>query len=298
MELALSQPAEGCSRPDTDFLFRQGRVWIMGVLNATPDSFYAGARANSVAEGLARAQAMIDSGAALLDIGGESTRPGALPVSTQQELERVFPLVQELRARWPGLPISIDTRKAEVARQVLTAGGAMVNDVSALRADPTMAALIAEARCPVVLMHMKGTPETMQDHPHYEDVVSELKAFFEERLRYAVQQGISERQVILDPGIGFGKRLVDNLMILKHLSELADFGRPLLVGVSRKSFIGQLGRWRHKEPLPPEDRLEGSLAAALWAVDQGAQGLRVHDVEATRRALAVHEALKNHTWPS
>ena len=284
----------------------------MGVLNATPDSFYAGSRG------------LPNEAADIIDIGGESTRPGAEEISVAVELDRVLPVIDAVHERWPDVPLSIDTQKAEVARQALEHGVSVVNDVSALRFDPAMASVVAEAGCPVVLMHMQGTPRTMQARPRYENVVDEVKRFFEERLDFAARQKISEDRIILDPGIGFGKTLEHNMTILKHLSEFLSLGRPILVGVSRKSFIGRLSApspgLRHPLPkgrgptalvpstgdgrrsdegiLPPEDRLEGSLAAALWAVQQGAKGLRVHDVGATRKAIRIWEAINDGVIPA
>ena len=198
--------------------------------------------------------------------------------------------------------MSIDTQKAEVARQALAHGANVVNDVSALRHDPAMADVVAAADCPVVLMHMQGTPQTMQQAPRYTNVVDEVKRFFEERLAFAARQSIQEDRVILDPGIGFGKTFEHNKTLMNHLSEFLSFGRPLLVGVSRKSFVGRL-QASPPAPLPEgeggrrpgeaaDDRLEGSLAAGLWAVQQGARGLRVHDVGATKRALSVWEGIQ------
>ena len=267
--------------PPFDFLSLEDRVWIMGVINATPDSFYADSRSRDLEGAAAKAREMAEQGADVIDIGGESTRPGASPVSLAEELNRALPLIDRLRERWPAMPLSIDTQKAEVARRAWERGIRLINDVSALRHDPAMADVVAESRCAVVLMHMQGTPPTMQENPCYRDVIDALKAFFEERLAYAVQRNIPERNIVLDPGIGFGKTRDHNIAILKRLSELAVLGRPLLIGVSRKSFIGG----------PPEMRLEGSLAANLWAVSRGALGLRVHDVEATRRALSMWQEL-------
>ena len=277
--------------PDTSFLFDTSRTWILGVLNATPDSFYAGSRVGPTAAALGLADRMLQEGASALDIGGESTRPGAEEVPTDVELERVLPLLDALLARWPSLAISVDTQKAGVARRALAQGASVINDVSALRCDPAMAGVVAEAQCPVILMHSQGTPRTMQDRPAYTNVVDDVKRFFAERLAFAVRHGIKEERVILDPGIGFGKAMEHNLSLLKQVSEFMTFGRPLLVGVSRKSFIGRcLGG--EKSPLPPEERLEGSLAAALWAVGQGARGLRVHDVGATRRAVQIWDDIQ------
>lgn len=262
----------------------------MGVLNATPDSFYAGSRANTLEQGLEKAERLIREGADVLDIGGESTRPGAAEVSTEAELGRVIPLVTEIRTRWPQMALSIDTQKAGIARQCLEQGVCLINDVSALRTDPEMADVVAAFNACVVLMHMQGTPRTMQESPAYTNVIDDIKRFFEERLAYAVKHGIRREHILLDPGIGFGKTVEHNLEILRRLRELAGFGCPLLLGVSRKSFIGGFGALK-EERLGPDDRLEGTLAAELWAADQGVAGVRVHDVAATRRALAVWKAL-------
>ncbi len=262
----------------------------MGVLNITPDSFYAGSRTPHVESALHAVNQMIEEGADVLDVGGASTRPGAEEIPDSVELARVLPVIEAVRERWPHMPLSIDTQKAVVAREALARGARIVNDISALRADPAMAEVVAEARCPVVFMHMQGTPQTMQKRPQYGNVVEEVKQFFEERLAFASRQNIREERVILDPGIGFGKTLEHNMALLKGLSAFLSFGRPIMVGVSRKSFIG---RWLGSEdsPLPPEERLEGSIAAALWAVKEGARGLRVHDVGATRRALRLWEGI-------
>ena len=310
--------AEQSLAPDLSFLADHRRPWVMGVLNATPDSFYALSRRGTADTAEALAGEMGVAGVDLIDIGGESTRPGAQDVSSDRELERILPVLEALHRRWPHLPLSIDTQKSAVAREALAHGAGLINDISALRHDPEMAAVIAAAQCPVILMHMQGTPTTMQQEPRYADVVKDVKEFFEERLAFAIAHGIREERIILDPGIGFGKTVDHNLIILKRLKEFQSFGRPLLVGVSRKSFIGKLlapsspdpfslkygeggglsllkgegGRRPGEGVLPPEERLEGSLAAALWAVQQGASGLRVHDVRSTRRALSIWESIR------
>jgi dihydropteroate synthase len=291
--------------PDLSFLTGHSRTWIMGVLNATPDSFYAGSRPETVEAALTLAGEMVTAGADVVDLGGESTRPGAENVPAARELERVLPVLEALHECWPRLPLSVDTQKSDVAREALSHGASLINDISALRHDPAMAGVVAEAKCPVILMHMQGTPGTMQQDPHYKDVVTEVKQFFEERIVFAAAQGIREDRIILDPGIGFGKTVEHNLTLLKRLKEFQSFGRPLLIGVSRKSFIGRLlapspqpSPCRERVPqtgegiLPPEERLEGSLAAALWAVQEGACGLRVHDVRSTRRALKLWESVR------
>ena len=283
--------AEQSPAPDLSFLF-SSRTWIMGVLNATPDSFYAASRIPAAEAALRLADDMVQEGADILDIGGESTRPGAEKVPVAEELDRVLPVIDVLRERWPRIPLSVDTQKSDVAQQALAHGAGIINDISALRHDPEMVEVLAEAGCPVVLMHMQGTPKTMQQRPEYADVVDAIKQFFDERLAFAAAHHLREEQVILDPGIGFGKTLEHNVAILKRLKEFLSFGRPLLIGVSRKSFIGRLSAPSPENILPPEERLEGSLAAALWAIQQGANGVRVHDVGPTRRALRLWGALR------
>jgi dihydropteroate synthase len=282
--------AEPSPAPDFPFLFNN-RTWIMGVLNATPDSFYAASRTMAAETALRLAADMVQEGADILDIGGESTRPGSEEVPAAEELNRILPVIDALHDRWPELPLSVDTQKSDVARQALAHGAGLINDISALHRDPQMAGVLAEAGCPVVLMHMRGTPKTMQQEPRYDDVVDDVKKFFDDRLAFAADHGIREGRIILDPGIGFGKTVEHNLMILRRLREFLSFGRPLLIGVSRKSFIGRLSATSSDHILPPEERLEGSLAAALWAVQQGARGVRVHDVGPTRRALRLWNAI-------
>jgi dihydropteroate synthase len=252
----------------------------MGVLNVTPDSFSDGGQFLAPDAAVAHGKAMAAEGADLIDVGGESTRPGSEPVAADQELGRVLPVIEALAAAIE-IPISIDTRKAAVAQAALAAGAAFVNDVSALRGDPDMAAVVADAGADLCLMHMQGEPQTMQDDPRYGDVVSEVKTFLEQRLAFAVQQGVPEDRIWLDPGIGFGKSIEHNLELLRRLGEIVQIGRPVVVGASRKRFIGVLtGR-------AEAERLAGSLAAAVLAHQRGAAMLRVHDVGATREALAV-----------
>lgn len=266
----------------------------MGVLNVTPDSFYAGGRAPTLEQALAQAERAITEGADVLDIGGESSRPGADEVREAEELARVLPVIEAIRKRWPKIPLSIDTRKAEVARQALASGVGLINDISAFRYDPQMANVVAKAQVPVILMHMQGTPRTMQMAPSYKDVVGEITRFFDERINFCRMHGIQQERIVLDPGIGFGKTLEHNQSLLAKLPELATLGRPLLIGVSRKSMIGRLQNGG-SAAADAEDRLEGSIAAALYAVSRGAHGLRVHDVGATRRALNVWQALNEPT---
>jgi dihydropteroate synthase len=253
---------------------------VMGVLNVTPDSFSDGGRFLEVDAAVAHGVRMAAEGADLIDVGGESTRPGSEPVGEAEELRRVLPVIERLTRR-VAVSLSIDTSKAAVARAALGAGASFVNDVSALRRDRGMAALVAEAQVDICLMHMRGEPATMQEDPRYEDVVSEVKAFLEERLAFAVREGIAEERVWLDPGIGFGKTVDHNLQLLARLDEIVAIGRPVVLGASRKRFIGALtGR-------SEADRLAGSLAAAVIAAERGAAIVRVHDVEATRDALLV-----------
>ena len=262
-----------------------GRTAIMAVLNVTPDSFYDGGRRRDAHQAVADGIAMAAAGADIIDIGGESTRPGAAEVSQDEELGRILPVIRELRKE-VRLPISVDTYKSTVAQAALDAGADIVNDISALRLDPAMAALVAREKVPVVLMHMQGTPRTMQANPQYSDVVREVRDFLATQLYEAMDAGISSESIIIDPGFGFGKTLDHNLQLLRGLPVLAALGPALLVGVSRKTFIGKILN------LEPDQRLEGSLAAAVAAVLAGANLLRVHDVGETNRALRVADALR------
>jgi dihydropteroate synthase len=263
-----------------------GRTLVAGILNVTPDSFSDGGRFDSLDRAVRRAEALIAEGADLLDIGGESSRPGADPVSVEEEIRRVVPVVEAIHATHPEVPISVDTVKAEVGRRAIEAGACILNDITALRGDPAMAPLAARTGAGVVLMHMQGAPRTMQQAPAYADVVSEVEAFFRERIAAAEQAGIRPETICLDPGVGFGKRLEHNLALIRAGGRFGELGCPLFLGLSRKSFIGAL------LDLPVEQRLEGSLAAATAAVLYGAHIVRVHDVAATRRAVAVADALK------
>ncbi len=268
--------------PRGRFVDLSGGYAVMGVINVTPDSFWEGsrARADAVAD---IAADMIAAGAAILDIGGESTRPGAAYLSADEELGRVAPAVEALRSRWD-IAISVDTRKAAVARAAVAAGADIVNDVAALGDDPAMAPFCAAAGVPVVLMHKKGVPASMQDRPYYEDCPAEVFSYLAAAAARAIAAGIKPGNIILDPGIGFGKRLEDNLALLSRLDELSAGGYPVLVGLSRKSFIGALtGR-------DPAGRLAGSLAAACAALAKGASIFRAHDVAETVDALRVFTA--------
>ena len=261
------------------------RPLIMGVLNVTPDSFADHGAHFDHAVALAHARALAAAGADILDVGGESTRPFAEPVPLEEELRRVIPVIAAIAAEIP-VPISIDTYKAKVARAALDAGAAIINDISALRFDPEMAELAAGAKAPVVLMHMQGTPRDMQQDPHYDDLMGEITAFFRERLDFAVSQGIARELIVLDPGLGFGKTGEHNLEILRRLEAFLELGCPLLVGPSRKAFIGRLTG----QPAGPE-RDAGTLAALLASVQRGARIVRTHNVAYARQFFAVWEAI-------
>ncbi len=252
---------------------------VMGIVNVTPDSFSGDGLGDDIAGAISRGGRMFVDGADLVDVGGESTRPGAAPVPVDAELRRVVPVVEALSARRPGR-VSIDTYKPEVAEAALFAGASVVNDVTGLR-DRRMADVVSEHGASVVIMHMKGEPRTMQVRPRYKDVVSEVASFLKERVARAEEAGIAKDRIMVDPGIGFGKTLGHNLEIIARLSEFKAIGKPIVIGVSRKSFIGKI------TGLPPEERLEGSIAAAVLAVRNGADIVRVHDVLETVRALSV-----------
>ena len=262
---------------------------VMGVLNVTPDSFSDGGQFYSIEKALERAAQMLREGADVLDLGGESTRPGAVSVSAEEEIRRVVPVIEVL-ARRVSVPLSVDTQKPEVARAALLAGASIVNDIAAHRADGAMARVVAEFRAGYVAMHMQGTPQTMQQNPTYSDVVHEVDAFFTERLARLEALGVRREQVVLDPGIGFGKTLEHNLVLLRALPRFAHHGRPVLLGVSRKSFLGKLTGAES-----PADRLPGALACAALAVRDGVQILRVHDVRETVAAVRVAEAIASGT---
>ena len=260
------------------------RCLVMGIVNVTPDSFADGGRYLDPRAAVAHGLRLAAEGADLLDVGGESTRPGAAYVEEAVELGRVLPVVEALAAATEA-PLSIDTRKAAVARAALAAGAAVVNDVSAGRDDPDLLGVVAEAKVPLVLMHMQGTPATMQDDPRYDDVVGEVEAFLRERCAAAEAAGVAAEQLAVDPGIGFGKRDEHNYALLAALPRLTRLGHPVLVGTSRKGFIGRA------LDLPVGERLEGSAAAVVWAVERGARIVRVHDVAPMVRTVRMTEAL-------
>jgi dihydropteroate synthase len=260
---------------------------LMGVLNVTPDSFSDGGEFFGKEVAAVRAAAMLEEGAEIIDVGGESTRPGSDPVSPEEEARRVIPVVRAILAEHPDAIVSIDTYSSETAEPALGAGVRIVNDVTALRGDPRMARVVAEARCPVILMHMLGEPRTMQRDPRYDDVVREVRDFLAERAEHAIAEGVQPEKVIVDPGIGFGKTLDHNLTLLYHLDALVDLGFPVLVGTSRKSFIGKITGVEEAR-----DRVFGTVAANVMAYERGATLFRVHDVQANREALAVAQAIR------
>jgi dihydropteroate synthase len=259
---------------------------LVGVLNVTPDSFSDGGDFLDPAKAAAHAAAMLDEGAGIIDVGGESTRPGSDRVPREEEARRVVPVIEEILANSPDAIVSIDTYRAATAEAALGAGARIVNDVTALRGDPRMAGVVAEARCPVVLMHMLGEPKTMQHDPRYADVVREVRDFLAGRAEHAVAAGVEPENVILDPGIGFGKKLEHNLALLRHLDELVALGFPVLVGASRKSSLGAVTGVKEAR-----DRVPGTVAANVIAYERGATLFRVHDVRPNREALAVARAI-------
>ncbi|MBN2223512.1 MAG: dihydropteroate synthase [Deltaproteobacteria bacterium] len=257
---------------------------VMGILNVTPDSFSDGGRYLDVDRAVDRALCMAEEGADIIDIGGESSRPGARPVSEEEETRRVVDVIEAIRKRID-TPLSIDTYKAGVARRAVEAGASLINDISALTFDPNMAPLAARLSVPVILMHIKGTPRDMQKDPRYTDLIGEIKGFLDRAIQHATGSGIDPERIIIDPGIGFGKTAEDNLTLIGHIRDFFDLGRPVLIGASRKSFIGALtGK-------PVNDRLWGSIGAAAAAALLGAHIVRVHDVAETRDALAVVDAI-------
>ena len=260
------------------------RTHVMGILNVTPDSFSDGGQYLDVQQAVDHAKVMVEQGATLVDIGGESSRPGAAPVATTEELTRVLPVIRAV-ADALDVVISIDTSKAEVARKALEAGAHIVNDITALRGDAEMVSVVAEMDAGLILMHIKGTPRTMQQAPKYEDVVRDVRTSLSESVRYAEAQGVAAERIIIDPGIGFGKTTEHNIELLKRLSEFRSLNKPLLIGTSRKSFIGNILN------LPVTERVEGTVATVCWAIAHGADIVRVHDVNANVRAALMTDAL-------
>lgn len=261
------------------------RTLIMGILNVTPDSFSDGGQYQDAESAIRHCIQMAEDGADVIDIGGESSRPGSEPVSADQELSRVIPVIEAL-ANQIEIPISIDTYKPEVARAALDAGASIINDITGL-ADERMRSLAAERKVPAIIMHMKGTPRNMQENPEYDDVVSEIMAFFRERIALAVEAGLPEEYLIIDPGIGFGKTLEHNLEIIRNLADFKTLGRPILIGTSRKAFIGNI-----LGGLPPTERLQGTAATVAISIMNGANIVRVHDVKEMSKVAKMADALK------
>lgn len=260
------------------------RTHIMGILNVTPDSFSDGGLYLDTDKAVERSFEIEKEGADMIDIGGESTRPGALPLSPEEELSRVVPVIEKLKSRLR-IPISIDTFKAEVAREAIKAGASIINDISGLRFDPEMVTVAAKYDVPVVIMHIKGTPRDMQINPVYQDLIGEIRHFLEEGISIAQKAGVDDDMIIIDPGIGFGKTFEHNLEIINRLDEFRSLGMPILLGPSRKSFIGKI------LDLPPGDRLEGTAAAVAIGIMKGANIVRVHDVSSIVRVARVVDAI-------
>lgn len=262
------------------------RTLIMAALNITPDSFSDGGKYLETEKAVEQGLRLTAAGADILDLGGESTRPGSPPLAEEEELRRLIPAIRKLRQQID-IPISVDTRKAKVAEKVIDEGAEIINDISALRFDPEMARVVAKAKVYIVLMHMQGEPETMQNHPHYGDLMGEVMGFFQERLSFAISQEIPRERIILDPGLGFGKSVEEkhNLRLLKGLTRFKSLGQPLLVGPSRKSFIGRILN------LPPSEREEGTMGAVAVAIMNGAHIVRVHEVARMSRLIRVVDAV-------
>lgn len=258
---------------------------IMGILNVTPDSFSDGGMYYDATQAIEFALQMAEEGADIIDVGGESTRPGAKTVELQKECDRILPVIEGIRTK-SDILISIDTYKSEVARQSIATGAGMVNDISGMTFDPNMVDIIKESGLPVVIMHIKGTPKNMQKNPYYEDLMQELTEYFEERKKFARAKGILDQQIILDPGIGFGKRPQDNFQLLRELKKIVDMGFPVLIGPSRKSFIGLT------LDLPVDQRLEGTAAAVTTGILKGARIVRVHDVKEMKRVALITDSIR------
>lgn len=262
------------------------KTYIMGILNVTPDSFFDGGKYNNTEKAIAQGLKLIEQGADIIDIGGESTRPGALPVKLDEELKRVIPVIEGIVKR-VRIPISIDTYKAKVAEEAINAGASIINDISGLRFDPEMPHIAAKYKTPVIIMHIKGTPQDMQRNPCYNALIPEIIEYLRSSIIMAKEAGIQEDKIILDPGIGFGKLPEHNLQIIKNLKDFVLLGKPILVGVSRKSFIGKI-----LNDAPPEERLEGTAAAVAVSIINGANIVRVHDVDYISKITRVVDAIK------
>jgi dihydropteroate synthase len=260
------------------------KALVMGIINLSPDSFYGESRCKTVEQALSAAERMLEEGADILDIGAESSRPGSVPITVQEELDHLLPVLIKL-VEVSNIPISVDTCKSKVAHEVLQSGASIINDIKGLQQSGEMAQTISRFQAGVVLMHMQGSPETMQDCPQYDDVVTEVFEYLEQSIAIAVAAEINPKKIAIDPGIGFGKTDAHNLLILKNLNRLQELSKPLLLGVSRKSLIGNILN------VPIDERLEGSIAAAVYGLTQGVSIIRTHDVRSTRRAVKVAEAI-------
>jgi len=259
---------------------------IMGILNVTPDSFSDGGKYLEKNNAINHALAMIDNGADIIDVGGESTRPFSDPVSLDEEISRVIPVIEGIRKE-SDVCISIDTTKSEVATAALNSGASLINDVSAMEVDPLMIDVALKFDCPIIIMHMKGTPKSMQDNPQYESLISDIKDYLQERVNFIVSKGVNSKKIVIDPGIGFGKTVENNFEIINNLNHFTKMGLPVMLGASRKSFIGI------SLDLPEEDRLEGSLAANIIGLQNGAKIFRVHDVAETNKAFVIANKIFN-----
>ena len=260
------------------------KALVMGIINLSPDSFYGESRCKTVEQALSAAERMLEEGADILDLGAESSRPGSVPIAVQEELDHLLPVLIKL-VEISNIPISVDTYKSKVAHEVLQSGASIINDIKGLQQSEEMAQTISRFQAGVILMHMQGSPETMQDRPQYDDVVTEVFEYLEQSIAIAVAAEINSEKIAIDPGIGFGKTDAHNLLILKNLNRLQELSKPVLLGVSRKSLIGNILN------VPIEGRLEGSIAAAVYGLTQGVSIIRTHDVRATRRAVKVAEAI-------
>ncbi len=263
-----------------ELINRVKRPLIMGIINCTPDSFFVNSRKYSLNEAIETVRMMISEGADIIDIGGESTRPGSGYVDEEEEIKRVIPVVRKIVSEF-SIPVSVDTRKSRVAAAAIDSGAAIINDVSALKDDPALAAVVRDAKCTIILMHKRGTPQDMQDNPYYTDAAAEILEELEKRINFALESGIEKDNIVIDPGIGFGKRTEDNIEIIKNIAFFRKTGFPVLVGHSRKSFIGSITGKNQ------EERLAGSLAAGLIALLNGADILRVHDVGQTLDTIKI-----------
>jgi len=278
----------GIKNSQSPYSLNLNRTYIAGVLNVTPDSFSDGNRFYELSKSIPHALDMIGQGADIIDIGGESTRPGAKPLPVDVELKRVIPVIENLVRIRPDIIISIDTYKAKVAEAAIQSGARIVNDISGLGADVEMAEVVARYKVPLILMHIKGTPQSMQVNPVYKNLKKEICGYFRRRIDYAVKKGIKRSQIIIDPGLGFGKKWVDNYKILGWLDELHELGQPVMLGPSRKSFIGKVLN------LPSEQRMEGTAAVVAYAVTKGVQFVRVHDISGIKRVIAILEIINKY----